>query len=131
MRRWRAVIASGMLILALAHIMLWINAQRGRYGSATMVVPIAPGREVRVNIWKPVKDNTSFIMNGALAHDIDRPMTVVVWYHHTWPVRASRVGSMELPTWPLLLIAAALTAGGVWAWPRDKRYPSNISVRLP
>ncbi len=113
MQRWRRAVANGLLVVAVAHALLWMYTQVRQPTPVALVVPIGPARELRVNIWKPVKDNTSFIFGGALAHDTDRPLTVIVWYHHTGAIQVVRLGSVELPTWPLLVIAGVLSSSAV------------------
>lgn len=114
MQRWCRVVANGLLALAVAHALLWMYTQLRQPAPIAMAVPIAPARELRINIWKPVEDKTSFIFDGALAHAIDRPLTVIVWYHHTGAVQVTRLGSVEVPTWPLLVIAGVLGSSAVW-----------------
>jgi hypothetical protein len=118
MRRWGRVVAGGLLLLALLSLGLWLQSAWRMPRPLSLDLPIAPARRVHVNVWKPVKDNTSFIFNGMLAHEIDRPLTVVLWLHHTRPASAIRLASIRLPTWPLLVIAGALGAGGSWLWRR-------------
>jgi len=114
MQRWRRAGANGLLVLAVAPAMLWRQTQVRLPKPVTMAVPIGSARRLHINMWKPVKDNTSFIFGGALAHDVDRPLTVIVWYQHTGMAQVTRLGSVELPTWPLLVIAGVLLSSAVW-----------------
>ena len=118
MRRWRQVLAAGALALALVHAGLWAHSQWRLPGAVSMAVPVAPARRLHVNIWKPVKDNTSWGFGGALAHEIDRPLTVIVWHYHAGTVRMTRLALVRLPTWPLLVITGGLGAAATWLWRR-------------
>ena len=81
-----------------------------------MALPIAPTRELHVNVWKPVKDNTSWGFGGALAHEIDRPLTIMIWYHHIGASSMTRLFTMRAPAWPLLGAAVifGLIAAAIW-----------------
>lgn len=109
MSRSRQLAVLGILLVALLHVGLWANAQWRPIRTVTMALPIAPARELHVNIWKPVKDNTSWGFGGALAHEIDRPLTIMVWYNDTGAASMTRLLTMRAPTWPLL--GGALTFG--------------------
>jgi len=110
-----------------AHALLWMHTQWRLPAPIAIAVPIGPARELRINVWKPVKDNTSFIFGGALAHDTDRPLTVIVWYHDTGAIQVVRLGSVELPTWPLLVIAGALCSAAIWLRRRTSSTSSHAT----
>jgi hypothetical protein len=113
MSRSRRLIALGMLLTALLHTGLWLNAQWCPVRTIAIALPIAPAHQLHVHVWKPVKDNTSWGFGGALAHEIDRPLTVMVWYNDIQATSMTRLVTMRAPTWPLLSMALLLGLSAV------------------
>jgi hypothetical protein len=93
-------------LLAALSLALWAGTLWWRLGDISFAVPIAPAQELRINVWKPVADDKSWGYDGMIAHEIDRPLTAMLWYQHTGIVSATRLATVELPSWPLLAIAA-------------------------
>lgn len=116
MSRSRRLAALGSLLVALLQVGLWANAQWRPIRTVTMALPIAPARELHLNIWKPVKDNTSWGFGGALAHEIDRPLTIMVWYNDTGAASMTRLVTLRAPTWPLLGGALFLGLAAILLW---------------
>ena len=123
MSRSRRLIALGMLLVALLHTGLWLNAQWRPVRTIALALPIAPARQLHVHVWKPVKDNTSWGFGGALAHEIDRPLTIMVWYNDIQATSMTRLVTLRAPTWPLLGMALllGLSAAALWRLPGKRQ----------
>lgn len=92
-------------LLALLSLVLWAATIWWRMGDVSFAVPFAPAQELRVNVWKPVADDKSWGYDGMIAHEIDRPLTAMLWYQHTGVISTTRLATFEIPSWPLLAIA--------------------------
>jgi hypothetical protein len=131
MSRLRRFGMLGTLFVALLHVGLWANAHWRPLPTVSLALPIAPGREMHVNVWKPVKDNTSWGFGGALAHEIDRPLTIMVWYNHTGASSITRLLAMRAPTWPLLggAVVFGLIAALLWRPAMRRAAPTRILAK--
>lgn len=131
MSRSRRLAAPVILLVALLHVGLWANAHWRPIPTVSMALPIAPSRELHVSIWKPVKDNTSWGFGGALAHEIDRPLTIMVWYNQTSTSSMTRLLTMRAPTWPLLggALVLGLAAALLWHPTTRRTVPAPPKLR--
>ena len=117
-RHRRQLLVAGMILLGLGYAGLWLGTRLVRPEGISFGVPIAPAHALHLNLWKPEADNTSFVFNGALAHEIARPLTIMVWHQHYTTTTMTRLVFVRLPAWPLLLIAGSMTFAAVRLWRR-------------
>lgn len=133
MSRSRRLAVLGIMLVALLNVALWANARWRPTRAISLTLPLAPARELNVNVWKPVKDNTSWGFGGALAHEIDRPLTMMVWYNHTGTASMTRLLTMRAPAWPLLGGAVGFGLVALLLWRpitrRKKSLPPEILVK--
>ena len=86
--------------------------------STVIMLPLAPGRELDVNVW--TQEGRFFsedLDRGALR--VARPqLTIAIWYHHRTMATARRLLLFKVPTWPLAALAVSAALAGVCLWPR-------------
>ena len=114
--RW--LLFGGAALLMLACTGLWAGARLWQFSGVTWVVPIAPGHEIDVTIWKPAFYYSSIDINHTMPLPISGPVTVAIWYQQPAAGLALHPIVLSLPDWPLLVIGASIGAGAIGIWYR-------------
>ena len=111
----------GMVLLALVCAGSWAGARWWQVPGTTLAVPIVPGHEIDISIWKPAFYYSSIDLNHTMPIPITGPLTVAIWYQQTGAAGMLPPVVLSLPAWPLPVIAAGMTLGALWLWCRARR----------
>ena len=114
--RW--LLFGGAALLMLACTGLWAVARWGQVSGVSLAVPIAPGHEIDVTIWKPAYYYSSIDINHMMPLPISGPLTVAIWYQQPAAGLALHPIMLSLPDWPLLVMGASIGAGAIGLWRR-------------
>ncbi len=91
----------------------WAARMPGEGGWAAFVVPVAPGREIDVNIWNREKVYIDKSYNHSASTTLNG-VTLGVWYQDTSLAHMRQLVVTPLPEWPLLAMAATLVGFTAW-----------------
>ena len=112
------VVIAGAVMLMVACTALWAAARWWQFSGTSLAVPIAPGREIDVTIWKPAFYYSSIDINHTMPLPISGPLTVAIWYQQPAAGGALHPIMLRLPDWPLLVLGASIGAGAIGLWRR-------------
>jgi hypothetical protein len=112
------VLIGGALLLMVTCTALWAAAHWWQFSGTNLAVPIAPGHEIDVTIWKPAFYYSSIDINHTMPLPISGPLTVAIWYQQPASGRTLHPIMLRLPDWPLLVLGASIGAGAIGLWRR-------------
>ncbi len=112
------MLIGGAVLLMLACSGLWMGVRWWQLSGVTLAVPVAPGHEIDVTIWKPAFYYSSIDINRMMPLPITGPLTVAIWYQQPAAGLALHPIVLSLPDWPLLVIGASIGAGAIGIWCR-------------
>ncbi len=118
--RW-AVTGLMVWLVLVAAIVLASEQWKYRRGSKVLL-PIAGGAELRVEVWPLVvlADRFSPYGYSMFSSDNTNARWVAVWYENRRTGTTTRLAAFTLPTWPPLAMAGTAMLAAGWTW-RDQR----------
>jgi hypothetical protein len=98
-------------LLVLLTGLVWYQEHWGRPTGAAITVPFGPAHALYINIWKPGPD---YDPGDRDRHDRlipgEGPMRMAIWYQDTMRVTTRRLGIINLPSWPLIMLCGSSIA---------------------
>ena len=114
LHRW---LVPATVLLALLTAAVWAHEHWGQASGTTLAVPVAPGRLLHLNVWKP---GPAYAPRDVDRHDRllpgNGPMKMAIWYQDRGAVITQRLAIFDLPAWPLMVLtaSASLLLLGLW-----------------
>ena len=115
------MLIGGVVVLMVACTALWAATRWWQFSGTSFAVPIAPGHEIDVTIWKPAFYYSSIDINHTMPIPISGPVTVAIWYQQPAAGHTLQPIMLRLPDWPLLVLGASIGAGALGIWRRRQR----------
>src|SRR3954453_23986197 len=107
MRVWQSILLVITIVLALGNLGLWIRSREQHVDEFSFSIWIAPHRELVVNVWGRVSNTSADTDRGTPGPSLG-PLAITLWLRDSAAISISRIGSLTVPTWPLLVLSAIL-----------------------
>lgn len=92
-----------LIMLVLLCVATWTYELWGKPGGMALTLPLGPGRQLHANLWKPGPGYAETDFNHGVLIARHGPLNIMLWYQVRGTGSISRLGSLKLVVWPLVL----------------------------